>query len=99
MIRSMTGFARCERSAAFGTLAWELKSVNHRYLELAVRTPEELRFLEGEFRQQIGAVVRRGKLDASLQLRAAQGTTGGLELDSAVLDQLIQRAGEVVNRA
>ena len=99
MIRSMTGFARRERTAAFGTLAWELKSVNHRYLEVAVRTPEELRFLEGEFRQQIGAAVRRGKLDAVLQLRQAPGTTAGLELDVAVLDELIARAGDAVARA
>jgi uncharacterized protein (TIGR00255 family) len=99
MIRSMTGFARREQTAAFGTLAWELKSVNHRYLEVAVRTPEELRFLEGEFRQRIGAAVRRGKLDAVLQLRQAQGTAAGLELDVAVLDELIARAGDAVSRA
>jgi uncharacterized protein (TIGR00255 family) len=99
MIRSMTGFARRERTAAFGTLAWELKSVNHRYLEVAVRTPEELRYLEGEFRQQIGGAVRRGKLDAVLQLRQAQGTAAGLELDVAVLDELIARAGDAVTRA
>ena|SRR5215472_2062514 len=99
MIRSMTGFARRERSASFGTLAWELKSVNHRYLEVAVRTPEELRFLEGEFRQQIGAAVRRGKLDAVLQLRQAQGTAAALQIDTAVLDELIARASEAVTRA
>jgi len=99
MIRSMTGFARRERSATFGTLAWELKSVNHRYLEVAVRSPEELRFLEGEFRQQISAVVRRGKLEAVLQLRPAHGTAAGLELDVAVLDELVARAGDAVSRA
>ena len=47
MIRSMTGFARRERTAPFGTLAWELRTVNHRYLEVTLRLPEEFRPSEG----------------------------------------------------
>ena len=46
MIRSMTGFASAERQYEFGRLTWELRSVNHRYLDIALRLPEELRSLE-----------------------------------------------------
>jgi uncharacterized protein (TIGR00255 family) len=99
MIRSMTGFARREHSAAFGTLIWELRSVNHRFLEISLRLPEELRSLEGEFRQAISQAVRRGKCDATLTLRASPGVSTGLELDLTLLEELAQRAAEVTARA
>jgi uncharacterized protein (TIGR00255 family) len=99
MIRSMTGFARREHAHAAGTLAWELRTVNHRYLELSVRLPEEFRALESECRAVIGASVKRGKLDATLQFRAAPGPAAGLELDVPFLDELIKRAQEVSRRA
>ncbi len=98
MLRSMTGFARCERATAAGQLAWELRSVNHRYLELSLRLPEELRAFDGEFRRLIGVAVRRGKLDATLTLR--QGATGARELvfDEELLDRLIENATAVQRR-
>ena len=99
MIRSMTGFARRERAGDFGTLIWEVRTVNHRYLEASVRLPEELRGAEGEFRQAIGAAVRRGKVDATLQLRPAADSRVTLEIDEAFLDELIARSHEVSRRA
>jgi uncharacterized protein (TIGR00255 family) len=99
MIRSMTGFARREHAGSFGTVAWELRSVNHRYLEVSLRLPEEFRSLEGEFRQTISAAVKRGKLDATLQFRAAHGTAAALVIDEPLIDELIRRAQEVTRRA
>ena len=99
MIRSMTGFARREHVGELGTLVWELRTVNHRYLEISMRLPEELRAAEGEFRQAIQAGVRRGKVDASLQLRGASGERRTLDLDEALLDELIARSHQVTNRA
>jgi len=99
MIRSMTGFARRERAADYGTLIWELRTVNHRYLEISMRLPEELRGAEAEFRQAIQSAVRRGKVDASLQLRGGSGGRASLELDTALLDELIARSHEVTSRA
>ncbi|HXQ63936.1 MAG TPA: YicC/YloC family endoribonuclease [Steroidobacteraceae bacterium] len=95
----MTGFARREHADSFGTLAWELRTVNHRYLEVSLRLPEEFRPLEGEFRQSIATAVRRGKLDATLQFRAAHGTAAGLTVDAPFLDELILRAQEITRRA
>jgi uncharacterized protein (TIGR00255 family) len=95
MIRSMTGFARREHAGAYGTLAWELRTVNHRYLEVGLRLPEDFRALENDFRATIGAAVRRGKLDASLYWRPlAQGPVS-LEVNAAVLDQLVSSASAV----
>ena len=92
MIRSMTGFARREVTGAYGTLAWELRTVNHRYLEVGLRLPEDLRALETEFRTAISAAARRGKVDASLYLRSTQATAGALEVNAAALDQLAAAA-------
>ncbi len=99
MIRSMTGFARRERAGDFGTLIWEVRTVNHRYLEASVRLPEELRSAEGEFRQAIAVAVRRGKVDATLQLRAGAESRVTLEVDEPFLDELIARSHEVSRRA
>jgi uncharacterized protein (TIGR00255 family) len=81
MICSMTGFARGEARGAFGTLIWELRTVNHRYLDMSLRLPEELRALEPECREHIAAALRRGKLDAQLRFEAAAGEAGELQLD------------------
>ena len=91
MIRSMTGFARRERQFPWGLLAWELKTVNHRFLEMGCRLPEEFRVAEAEFRQAIAGSVRRGKVECSLHFRPAQAA-GALEVDSELLSSLIQRA-------
>ncbi|MCJ7815923.1 MAG: hypothetical protein MUP31_07725, partial [Xanthomonadales bacterium] len=67
MIRSMTGFAGAERQYSFGRLTWELRSVNHRYLEIGFRVPEEFRALEPEIRRLLGEFLSRGKVDATLR--------------------------------
>src|SRR5258708_17765327 len=91
MIRSMTGFARRERQFPQGLLAWELKTVNHRFLEIGMRLPEEFRVGEAEFRHAVAASVRRGKVECSLHFRPAVAA-GALEGDAALLPSLIQRA-------
>ena len=53
MICSMTAFARQEYTDSWGSLTLELRSVNHRYLDLGMRLPDELRVLEGRIREQI----------------------------------------------
>ena len=98
MIRSMTGFARRERQGPWGTLVCELRTVNHRYLEISLRLPEELRSLDNDTRQAIGGSLRRGKVDANLYLKTTTGTARKLELDGAILDELLARIGDVRKR-
>ena len=98
MIRSMTGFARRERQGAWGTLACELRTVNHRYLEISLRLPDELKALDNEIRQLIGAALRRGKVDANIYLKSAAGTQRALQLDVTLLDEVIARVREASTR-
>ncbi len=87
MIRSMTAFASGERSTEWGTLGCELRAVNHRFLELGIRLPDELRMLEPALRERVAARVSRGKLDLGLRLRAGEGGST-LQVDDALLRQL-----------
>jgi uncharacterized protein (TIGR00255 family) len=98
MIRSMTGFARRERQFPWGLLAWELKTVNHRFLEIGCRLPEEFRAAEADFRQAISGAVRRGKVESSLHFRPV-AAAGGLEIDAQLVDSLTQRAVQVASQA
>ena len=95
MIRSMTGFARHERPGPWGTLICEIRAVNHRYLELSLRLPEELRSIENEARQLLSAALRRGKVDAAVYLKGSAATTPALELNKPLVEQLMKRASEV----
>jgi uncharacterized protein (TIGR00255 family) len=95
MIRSMTGFARRERQGSFGTLVCEVRTVNHRYLETSLRLPDELKSLDNEVRQLIGASLRRGKVDANVYLKAGATSQRGLEVDPALLDELLARLEQV----
>ena len=67
MIRSMTAFAASERAATGGSLSCELRAVNHRYLELSVRLPEELRTIETTLRERVAAKISRGKVDLGIR--------------------------------
>jgi uncharacterized protein (TIGR00255 family) len=95
MIRSMTGFARRERQGPWGTLTCELRSVNHRYLELSLRLPEDLRGLEGDARQLLSSNLRRGKVDAGVYLRGAAAAAPAIEINRPLVEQLLAGA-EVV---
>ena len=97
MIRSMTAFAAAERATEGGTLAAELRAVNHRFLELGVRLPDELRVLEPALRERVVARVSRGKLDLTLRLRAPEGT-GALQLNPRVVAQLSELALDLSSR-
>src|SRR5690242_9969377 len=88
MIRSMTAFAAGERAArAGGTLSCELRAVNHRFLELSVRLPEELRAIEPALRERVAAKLSRGKVELGMRYRAAAGT-GELRVNERLLAQL-----------
>jgi uncharacterized protein (TIGR00255 family) len=84
----MTGFATAESSAASFRIVWELRSVNHRFLELAVRVPEELRSIEGECRDLVAAALKRGKVDCTLKIIAADGAPARTTLASDAVEAL-----------
>lgn len=71
MIYSMTAFARREHASALGTLVWEIRSVNQRFLETNLRLPETLRVLEPAIRESAKQKLGRGKLDCTLRYEPA----------------------------
>lgn len=95
MLHSMTGFARQSVESALGTLSWELRAVNHRYLEVQFRLPEELRPKEQVFKQQVSAALKRGKVDCSLHFQHAAGRQGDMPLDAVLVELIAARAAEV----
>ncbi len=86
----MTGFASAEHLYDFGRLAWEIRSVNHRYFEFGSRVPEEFRVLEPEIRRILGAHLSRGKVDATLRYTpAAAISSSNLNLNQELAGKLL----------
>jgi len=99
MIRSMTAFASAESVTPWGLFAIELRSVNHRYLEIALRMPEEFRSLEPRLREKIAARISRGKIDLSLRWRREAGSTASLKLNDTLAHELARIARELAKIA
>jgi len=72
MIYSMTAFARQEIQESWGQLCWELRSVNHRYLDISIRLADEFRPLEGVIREYLQQRLRRGKIEIILYFQPSQ---------------------------
>jgi uncharacterized protein (TIGR00255 family) len=98
MIASMTGFAAAARESAQGSLAVELKTVNHRYLEFQARIPEELRPLEPAMREAIAARLTRGKVDCRVTFTPVDSGRRNLLPDAAALATLQAASREVLAR-
>ncbi len=95
MLHSMTGFARASADSAVGSLTWEIRAVNHRYLDLQFKMPDELRATEQAFRQRVGTQVKRGKVECLLHFRRAFDADKDLRLDKSLVRLLAARLGEI----
>jgi uncharacterized protein (TIGR00255 family) len=85
MVRSMTGYGRAETQLADKQIVVEIRSVNHRFLDISVRMPRLFATLEKDIRKQISAAAQRGKIDVSVQCEASQVGEAPLSVDSAAL--------------
>ena len=95
MLHSMTGFARESVETALGTLTWEIRAVNHRYLDVQFKLPDDLRPKEQAFRQQASAVLGRGKVECGLYFRRAVDQQTEMQVDIALVELLGSRISEV----
>jgi uncharacterized protein (TIGR00255 family) len=95
MIYSMTGFATVAAELDAGSLALELRAVNHRYLDLQLRVPDELRSLEPVLRETISAQLTRGKVECRIGFVPRQAEQNPAQLNQAMLRQLVQWSAEV----
>jgi uncharacterized protein (TIGR00255 family) len=89
MIRSMTAFARSEARGTWGELVWELRSVNHRFLEVSVRLPEEMRSIDPKVRELVQQRLSRGKVDCALRFRPRPDAAADLTVNQTLTDQLM----------
>jgi uncharacterized protein (TIGR00255 family) len=88
MIRSMTAYASAESTSSAGTLSCELRTVNHRYLELSPRLPDELRSFESLLRERIAKKLSRGKVDVTVRVRGGEQGSDTLQVNSSLLSRL-----------
>lgn len=101
MIHSMTAFARTDRHLEGASLAWEIRSVNHRYLEVSPRLPDALRSLENPVRERLRQRLARGKVDVTLRYQT-DDSDPCLELNEPLVKQIAEaarRAGDMVLHA
>ncbi|MEE8057172.1 MAG: YicC/YloC family endoribonuclease [Pseudomonadales bacterium] len=98
MIRSMTAFARQSSQHDWGSLVWEIRSVNHRYLEHTFKLPESMRQIENNLREKLRTQLSRGKVECSLRLQMQpSGSTSHINIDNDLLSQIIT-AGEAIQK-
>ncbi|EIC19882.1 TIGR00255 family protein [Thiorhodovibrio frisius] len=98
MIKSMTAFARRQTGGASGELSWEIRSVNHRFLEPNLRLPEELRGLDPDVRERLSARLSRGKIDCTLRFVAPTGGGVELRINEPLLSQVLSAAERIAAR-
>ena len=96
MPHSMTAYARASGEEDWGSLSWEIRSVNHRYLEAGFRLPETLRDLEIPLREKLRKALGRGKIDCSLQLNLNRETEG-VEVDTDKAQQYIDASRAIAD--
>ncbi len=95
MISSMTAFSRLHSDHPWGSLVLEIRSVNHRYLDISFKLPESLRGLEIQWREEIKNQLGRGKVECQLRFQAQAQQQHELTIDQAMLDQVITAAAKI----
>ncbi|RDS82920.1 YicC family protein [Dyella monticola] len=96
MIRSMTAYASAEVATPAGALTCELRAVNHRYLELSPRLPEDMRSVESALRERIATRLSRGKVDVIVRRGESRGES--LQVDNAMIGRLSELASDMEAR-
>ncbi len=95
MTASMTAFSRQQEEQEWGSLTWEIRSVNHRYLETSVRLPESLRALENGVREAVRKRLTRGKVECALRFQSEAKISSDLHLNTTLIKQLVQANVEI----
>lgn len=99
MIFSMTGFAAQQLELPHAILSIELRAVNHRYLDLQLRLPEELRIMEARFRETFTGKVLRGKVECRMSITPSATATPSLSLNHSLLNQLVMLSDTIKKTA
>lgn len=97
MIQSMTAFARASAHEDWGSATWEIRSVNHRYLEISPRLPDALRELETAVRDHVRKYAARGKFDINLRFNASGSVGNALQINLDMAKKIVAGATEVTS--
>ena len=97
MLHSMTGFARASAEPESGALTWELRAVNHRYLDLQFKLPDELKAHEQALRKIVSARIGRGKVECALYVDRDSGAAADIQLDEDLVRVLAARLEQVAD--
>ncbi|MFY7697242.1 MAG: YicC/YloC family endoribonuclease [Legionella sp.] len=89
MTSSMTAFSSLRNQVDSNELCWELKSVNHRYLDISFRLPESLRFLESKLREKLRQQMSRGKIECSLKVQNLSGHHQQVSIDADLVKECL----------
>src|SRR5690554_5343990 len=95
MVMSMTAFARKQQEYSWGSLVWEIRSVNHRYLEPSLRLPEALRFLEPSLRESLRQHLSRGKVECALRFQPHEKLAEDFSINTSLVSQLSNTAQQI----
>jgi len=90
MTYSMTAFSRSSEEQDWGTLVWEIRSVNHRYLDITFKLPEELRSIENTVRTQLNQKVKRGKVECFLRYKPAQNQQTEIHVNESYANAILK---------
>jgi uncharacterized protein (TIGR00255 family) len=99
MIHSMTAFARHEAQGEWGSLVWEIRSINHRYLEINLRLPEKISALEPVLREQIKQRLQRGKIEITLRYQLPKNIIEKICVNQTLVTQLINACAAITVQA
>ena len=95
MLHSMTAFARGDQDTEWGALTWEMRSVNHRFLEVSTRLPDDLRRLEPVVREKLAAKLGRGKVECNLRFRPSPTMPIEVVVNKELVRRLVSACREV----
>lgn len=95
MLSSMTAFSRDTLQDDWGNITWEVRTVNHRYLDMSVRLPELLRQLEPKVRELVGQHLKRGKVEVTLKFQAGKNLPFEFEVNKKLVAKLAGAAKEI----
>ncbi len=98
MIVSMTAYGREEGSGSWGQASCEIRTVNHRYLEMSIRLPEELRALEQSVRDKISSRLKRGKIDCAIRHEQIENIETSLSINQNLVSQLIESTESIAKQ-
>ena len=95
MIHSMTAYGRVENSEGQNSISCEIRSVNHRYSEISIRLPEELRPLEQKIRDHISGKIKRGKIECNIRIEKHNAYDESLSINQDLLKNIIEASKRI----